>query len=168
MKRLSVIILFSSISLFTRANNEEPIIDTLQWLKVNVEQKKHLFINKPFSVMLDSLKDLKSGIVEYMGPEWYTKGLNDTIWVKGIDLHFEELIGSVKDLMHREVFFSNKFTDTLNTHIKIIKVDFAWPVPFLRKWWSYDRNGFGSNIWNAKVEGLYKDQWVSDVKVEEY
>lgn len=165
MKRIIIIAIISLHSLILNA--QAPIADTLQWLKNNIEHKKQLFTNKPLNVLLDSLKELKNGIAEYDGPDWYAIGhLNDTIWVKGINLYFEETVE--KDAIHYRHFFSNGLKDTINTHIKTLKIDFAWPVPFLRKWWSYDKNGLGSSKWNAKIETLFKNEWISDVKVEEY
>ncbi len=168
MKRLLLIlgiVLIAGIKL----NAQSPVTDTLQWLKINIEQKKNLFINQPLSTLLDSLKELKQGIVEYSGPGWYAiNHLNDTIKVKGIELYFEEVVGSEKSAIHHNVFFSNNGVDTLNTHIKVINIDFVHPVLFLRDWWSYDSDTLGSNAWIPIVEALYKDALVKDVKVEEY
>ena len=167
MKTIIILVLITFCTIYQ--GKSQPIADTLQWLKTNIEQRSHLFSGKPLGVLLDSLKDLKNEIREYSGPRWYAVGnLNDTVWVKGIDLSFEKIIGSEKDFRHQEVFFSNNMNDTLNTHIKILKIEFAWPVPFLRKWWSYDRKGLGSYAWNAKLEAFWKEAYVLSVKVEEY
>ena len=152
-----------------KLNAQPPVTDTLQWLKTNIEQRKNLFINKPLSVLLDSLKELKQGIVEYSGPSLYSIGhLNDTIKVRSIELCFEEVIGSEKFWMHHDIFFANKGVDTLNTHIKFIIIKFTQPVVFLRKWWSYNSDNLGSNEWLPIVERLYKNAIVKDVKVDEY
>ena len=168
MKKL-IIILGIMVLLGTKLNAQPPVTDTLQWLKTNIEQRKNLFINKPLSVLLDSLKELKQGIVEYSGPSWYAIGnLNDTIKVRSIKLYFEKVIGSEKFWMHHDIFFANKGVDTLNTHIKFIIIKFTQPVVFLRKWWSYNSDNLGSNEWLPIVERLYKNAIVKDVKVDEY
>ena len=168
MKKL-IIIVGITVLLGTKLNAQTPVTDTLQWLKTNIEQRKNLFINKPLSVLLDSLNDLKQGIVEYLGPEWYSVGnLNDTIWTKGINLYFEEMIGSEKATMHHNILIANNGKDTLNTHIKVLSIDFISPVIFLRKWWSYNSDTLGSNEWLPIVARLYKNAIVKDVKVDEY
>ncbi|MCC6181014.1 MAG: hypothetical protein IT237_04200 [Bacteroidia bacterium] len=168
MKKL-MIILGIMVLLGIKLNAQSPVTDTLQWLKTNIEQRKNLFINKPLSVLLDSLKELKQGIVEYTGPDWYAIGnLNDTIWTTRINLYFEEMTGSAKEEMHHNVFYSNNFKDTLNTHIKILRIKFTQPVIFLRKWWSYNSDTLGSNEWLPKVAALNKNAIVKDVKVYEY
>lgn len=58
MKKL-MIILGIMVLLGIKLNAQSPVTDTLQWLKTNIEQRKNLFINKPLSVLLDSLKELK-------------------------------------------------------------------------------------------------------------
>jgi len=166
MKKL-MIILGITVLLGTKLNAQPPVTDTLQWLKTNIEQRKNLFINKPLSVLLDSLKELKQGIVEYEGPGWYAIGnLNDTIKVKSITLFFAELAD--KEDLHYQHFFSNNMKDTPNTYIKYIIIKFTQPVVFLRKWWSYNSDNLGSNEWLPIVARLYKNAIVKDVKVDEY
>ena len=168
MKKL-IIIVGITVLLGTKLNAQTPVTDTLQWLKTNIEQRKNLFINKPLKVLLDSLKELKQGIVEYSGPSWYAIGnLNDTIKVRSIKLYFEKVIGSEKFWMHHDIFFANKGVDTLNTHIKILSIDFISPVIYLRRWRSYNSDTLGSNEWLPIVARLYKNAIVKDVKVYEY
>ncbi|HML57049.1 MAG TPA: hypothetical protein PLE75_00210 [Ferruginibacter sp.] len=75
------------------SNAQPPITDTLQWLRTNIEQRQHLFVNKPLKVMFDSLGTLKQGILQYSPPLSEMWGRPDTIWCKDITLYFGKPYG---------------------------------------------------------------------------
>jgi hypothetical protein len=142
----------------------------LDWLNKNIVQKKNLFIEKPFSILLDSLKDLKNEIYEYSGAVDSSLTLlsNDTIFVNYFELYFEPFLGSEKVNNHSKVFFSNKFNDTLKTDIVRIKIFLKYPIPFLRIWHSVDRKGLGSFLWNRKIRNFFHNSILKDVEVDLY
>jgi len=169
MKKIITIIILLSI-IYAKEVNAQPPIDTLLWLKTNIEAKSSFFKGKHFNVLLDSLKGYKKAIKEYSGPTVPGLGLNkvDTLWVDQFDLYFEPLLSTLKLSLHTNCFFSNHLNDTVNTHIKFIKVKFQNKVLFLLKWWSYDRLGLGSHKWSRRLEVLYSKGIIESVSVGEY
>lgn len=72
---------------------QSPVTDTLQWLRTNIEQRQHLFVNKPLKVMFDSLSTLRQGILQYSPPYSEMWGRPDTIWSNDVTLYFGEPYG---------------------------------------------------------------------------
>jgi hypothetical protein len=159
MKKLLVtIILIVGINFSSKAQ----ITDTLQWLRTNIEQREHLFVHKPLQVLFDSLYDLKRGILQYIPPITKNWSRPDTIWCKDITLYFGERFGGgVVSQLHRSI-------PDINTHVPVIYVEFSWPVPFLRKWYSIDPDGLGSINWNPQLEAFWGRYWIRSVRIEEF
>src|SRR5690606_22584445 len=129
-------------------SSKAQITDTLQWLRTNIEQREHLFIHQPLQVMLDSLYELKRGIIQYSPPYPEVWSQPDTIWGKRIALYFGEIWGgSLISQLHDSM-------SGIHTHVPVIYVEFSWPVPFISKWVSIDRDGLGSLYWNPQLEAF--------------
>ena len=167
-KIITILVLLSFI--YTKQANAQPPVDTLPWLKNNIEAKSSFFKGKHFNVLLDSLKGYKKAINEYSGARNIGLGMNkvDTIWVDQIKIYFEPYIFSFKSKLHTKLLFNNHFNDTLNTHIKYVKVIFKKPVPFLTKWWSYDNTGLGTIKWNRRLEIFYSKGIIDSVTAGEF
>jgi hypothetical protein len=174
MKKILILSIF--FLALIKANATPPPTDTLLLLKTKIENNKSNFINKPFKVLLDTLKKLKLPIIEYSGAHDGLEGLynNDTIWVSGFHLFFEEYLGSEKMFKHHQCLADNKGKDTVNTHIKTIRVKFQNPVAYIRAWGylAYEDGSTEANLdgvlWNRKLANLYKDAIVTDLFVYEY
>src|SRR5690606_10422488 len=144
------------------SNAQPSITDTLQWLRTNIEQREHLFVHKPLQVLLDSLHELKNGIIQYSPPYPEKWSQPDTIWGKRISLYFGEVWGGGEiDQLHR-------LNPGINTHIPVIVVEFSWPVPYLSKWMSEDPEGLGTEDWNPQLEAFWSRYWINSVRIEEF
>src|SRR5690606_28897173 len=112
--------------------------------------------------MLDSLYELKRGIMQYSYPlsgEW---ALPDTIWTKKTAFYFGERFGGgLIAQLHDSI-------PEINTHVPVIYVEFSWPVPFLDKWNSIDPDGLGSMDWNPQLEAFWGRYWIKSIRVGEY
>ncbi|HCF64413.1 MAG TPA: hypothetical protein DEU93_09905, partial [Chitinophagaceae bacterium] len=137
------------------------VTDTLQWLRTNIEQHQHLFVNKPLKVMFDSLGTLKQGILQYSPPLSEMWGRPDTIWCKDFALYFGERFGGA-------IFQLHAANPGINTHVPVIYIELSWPVPFLDKWYVEDRNGLGSTNWNRQLEAFWGQYIVSSIRIGEY
>ncbi|HRN91581.1 MAG TPA: hypothetical protein PLE75_00215 [Ferruginibacter sp.] len=144
------------------SNAQPPVTDTLQWLRTNIEQRQHLFVNKPLKVMFDSLYHLKNGILQYISPRAKGWSKPDTIWQKKLVLYFGERWGG------GAVSQSHMSNPGINTHVPVIVVEFSWPVAFLRKWYSADPDGLGSTDWNRQLEAFWSQQWVRSITIKEF
>jgi len=169
MKKVIIIIVILSTININKLQSQTTA-DTLQWLKTNIEADSNYFKGKYFSILLDSLKGYKSAISEYSGPSVPGLGLVkvDTIWVNQFDLYFQPFLFSYKSSLHTNCFYSNNFNDTVNTHINFIRVKFQNKIPFLLKWWSYDKLSLGSHKWNKSLALLYGNAIVESVSVGEF
>lgn len=173
MQKKILLILFFTLQTFIFMKNsyaQSTSDNKLSWLKANIEQKKNLFINKPFYVLLDSLRDLKNQIYEYSGAidSSLTLYKNDTIFVTYFELYFEPFLGSEKVINHSRTFFSNQLIDTLKTDIIRIKLTLKYPMAFLRIWHSVDRKGLGSFLWNRKIRDFFRNSIIKDVEIDVY
>jgi len=171
MKKIIIIIVLLITITVNGLKSQTTVIDTLQWLKSNIEADSNIFKGKTLNTLLDSLKGYKKAIVEYSGARMPGLGLNkvDTIWVDQIDLYFEPFFFSYKTELHLSfVPTINNPIDTINTHIKYLSVYFKKPVPFLTRWWSYNMQYLGTTKWNKSLELLYGNAIVENISVEEY
>jgi hypothetical protein len=141
-------------------------IDTLQWLKTNIEQKNYLFTGMPLSVLFDSLGNLKNAIADYDAPLFDDNGqMPDTVFTTFIRLFFApgglEVSGE-----HLDSFFAN--LPEPNTHVPYIEITFSSSVPFVREWFTTDKERLGSIRWNRYLRNYWEQFIVADLKVGEY
>ena len=117
MKKIIIIIVMLCTFYVNGLRSQTTVIDTLQWLKTNIEADSNVYKGKSLTVLLDSLKGFKKAIAEYSGARMPGLGLNkvDTIWVDQIDLYFEPYLFSYKSTLHSDCLFANNFNDTVNT-----------------------------------------------------
>jgi hypothetical protein len=158
---ISIIISTSCYSTKITAQNP-PITDTLQWLKVNIEQKNSYFYNKPFSAILDTLQvyGLKNKLTEYLIPNIsYDQPAHtlarDTIKTRILKIYLEDFFNSPK-------LFSHDTNPNINTHIKWIYMEFFEPIPYPNS--VYVKR---STAWHT-IENLVKNYTIYRVSVGEY
>lgn len=178
MKIIIIIISVLFISNYCQAQQPD-ITDTLQWLKTNIEQRNSFFSGKPFKTILDSLYGLKAKLVEYNVPQDIHqfsdeirtgKAANkDTLFVDELRIYLDSISdGGVVDQLHEELWtnnFKNNLHNTINTHVKFIRIVFSSSVPFLRSWCD---SPLGSRNWTLLSEGYFGSFIVQSVSVGEY
>jgi hypothetical protein len=163
MKSKVFIIIIFTLCIQANLKSQTPI-DTLQWLKVNVEQKNYLFSGKPLNVLFDSLGNLKNALADY-DPPMLTYPRPDTGFTTFIRLFFApgglEVSGE-----HLDSFFAN--LPEPNTHVPYIEITFASPVPFVTTWFDNDKERLGSIRWNRYLRNYWGQFIVDSVIVGEY
>ena len=173
MKKIIYIITITFLSNQIQSNAQS--IDTLQLLKTHIENNKVNYIGKPFKALSDTLKKLNLPIIEYSGPHdsYSAMYINDTIWVDGFSLYFDEITYD-KMSIHFTATRNNNGQDTANTHIKFITIWFQSPIPYLRAWNyllyadSDEHANLSGIVWNRKIANFYKNCIIKNLKVSEF
>lgn len=163
MKIKSVIIFLLFIAASNNLKSQIPM-DTLQWLKVNIEQKNYLFSGNPLNVLFDSLGNLKNALADY-DPPMLTYPRPDTGFTTFIRLFFAPGGLEVSE-EHLDSFFAN--LPEPNTHVPYIEITFASPVPFVTTWFDNDKERLGSIRWNRYLRNYWGQFIVQSVVVGEY
>jgi len=167
MKIKSVIIFLLFIAASNNLKGQIPM-DTLQWLKINIEQKNYLFTGKPLKVVFDSLGNLKNALADYTPPMMENGQIPDTIFRTFLRIYFApgslEVNGAHSDAFHA----SWPAPDTLNTHVPYLKITFSSPVPFVTAWLDNDKDKLGSITWNRYLRNYWGQFIVDSVIVGEY
>jgi hypothetical protein len=164
MKRIICITLI----LFVGALRSHAQIDTLKWLRNNIEAQRPFFIGKPLKYILDSLKEFKFAISDYLPPDDEGGQEPDTIYTKHLTFYFKPGWLAVEHL-HSNSFFSHpQRKDTLHTHVPFIRIYFSKRVPFLNAWRSSDKEGLGSVRWNEALASYWGKFIVEKFYVAEY
>lgn len=168
MKIKSVIIFLLFIAASNNLKSQIPM-DTLQWLKVNIEQKNYLFTGKPLKVIFDSLGNIKNALTDYNAPIMDDNGqFPDTTYNTILRVYFTPGFLEVRG-EHFDAFHASWPTpDTLNTHVPYLKITFASPVPFVTAWFSNDKERLGSMKWNRYLRNYWGQFIVDSVIVGEY
>ena len=162
------IILISIMYLICYKSESQPLTDTLQWLKANIENKSsNLFKGKKIGILLDSLKPYKNCLKEYTRPVSYMNGSKIQIVVNDFKIYFDSLDG-VRGFLYHQDFYATHGKDTLNTHIPWILIKLRTPVLYKFAWYYSDPNGLGSLYWNSSLENLFKNAILESVSVGEY
>ena len=168
MKSSLIILLVVITSLDTTKVQGQPlgITDTLQWLKINIEQHSSYYDGKQLSVLLDTLcaygladalLDYTSPLTSDNAPAWTRPG--DIVWTNHFTIYMGELYGGgVKAQLHD----ANPNT---NTHIPKIHLTFTKEIPFPST--MLDVRILGHR-WTTEAANLCKTYIVESVSVGEY
>ena len=167
MKNLVLIISFFVAGCFSTTKVQgQAITDTLQWLKINIEQKDSYYVGKPLSVLLDTLakRNIYRGIWQYMSAiisdgAQAESSPGDTIYTASMKIYFgNQLFGVGKiSQIHRE-------NASVNTHLRWMYLTFTQKIPFPSSI-IFDRH-FDDQF--APVESICRPYIVQSVTVGEY
>jgi hypothetical protein len=155
------------------------IVDTLQWLQINIQGQSAYFTGKPLSVVLDSLYMLKWSLAEYNPPQniqsvsmevgtqsFYNR---DLLFVDSLTFYLGAISdGGAVSESHMNLALNNlrnNLHNTVNTHIKYFTVKFQQSVPYLR---SIASSPNGLRGWNPFAEYFWGSKIVESVSVGEY
>ncbi|MBX2931677.1 MAG: hypothetical protein KF781_07025 [Chitinophagaceae bacterium] len=165
----SIIIVLLLVIIGTDNLKSQTPIDTLQWLKTNIEQKNYLFSGKPLSVLFDSLGNLKNALADYDAPIIDDNGqFSDTTHNAFLRIYFAPGSLFVFNKYHRHSYSPVTHRDTLNTHVPCLEITFASPVPFVTAWFDNDKERLGSMKWNRYLRNYWGQFIVDSVIVGEY
>ena len=167
MKNLVLIIsIFAAGCFSTTKIQGQAITDTLQWLKINIEQKNNHYAGKPLSVLLDTLakRNIYRGIWQYMSAiisdgAQAESSPGDTIYTASMKIYFgNQLFGVGKiSQIHRE-------NPSINTHLRWMYLKFTQKIPFPTSI-TLDQH-FGDQF--GSVESICRPYIVQSVTVGEY
>jgi hypothetical protein len=156
--------------------------DTLQWLQTNLADRNAYFSGKSFKILLDSLYQLKTQIVEFTPPlnlrsacagnttdtaRAYVDPVN--LFVNKLSMYFAPITdGGVVWKIHHDNGVNNLRNNlhyVVNTHVKYFTVVFQQPVAYPRQIADSDN---GTWLWTPFAEYFWGPHIIQSVSVGEY